>query len=74
MNIVTITYRYKYCIKFAPNYVFTLCGLCVNLKTSRLIKKVKVGGSIGYVIQGKFYNLKKLREQLIIVKTEKIPF
>ncbi len=74
MNTLTITYKYKYCIDFAPNYVFTLCGLCVNLKTNRLIKKVKVGGSIGYVVKGKFYALTYLRSRLAIIKKEKIPF
>lgn len=74
MNTLSVTYKYKYCIDFAPNYVFTTCGLCVNLKTNRLIKKVKVGGSIGYVIAGKFYNLKYLKTQLTITKKEKLPF
>ena len=74
MNTLTITYKYKYCIDFAPNYVFTICGLCVNLKTNRLIKKVKVGGSIGYVIKGKFCNLNYLRKNLSVVVKPKLPF
>lgn len=33
------------------------------------------GGSIGYVIKGKFYSLNKLRDNLeLITKKEKLPF
>lgn len=74
MNTLTITYKYKYCISFAESYVFTTCGICVNLKTNRIIKKVKVGGSIGYVIASKFYSLKFLKPLLVSKIKEKLPF
>ena len=64
MNTISITYTYKYRISFAPNYVFTTCGICVNMRTGRLIKKVYNSGSIGYNINGKFYSLKRLRNFL----------
>lgn len=66
--IITVNYIANYRISFSPNYVFTKCGLCYNLKTSKLIKQVLKGSTIGYVINGKFESLKKLRSQL-----ERIP-
>lgn len=74
MNTISVIYRYKYCISFADNYKFTTCGLCINAKTGRLIKKVYNSGSIGYSINGKFYSLKKLRNYLVKEKSEKLPF
>jgi len=74
MKRISVSYSYKYCISFAENYKFTTCGLCINSKTGRLIKKVYNSGSIGFNIQGKFYSLKKLRLFLIKETTEKLPF
>lgn len=75
MQRLSISYTYKYRISFAPNYVFTTCGLCVNLRTNRPIKKVYNSGSIGYSIAGKFYSLKYLRKFLIKDNYEdNIPF
>ena len=71
MNRISISYTYKYCLSFAENYKFTTCGLCINSKTGRLIKKVYNSGSIGFSIQGKFYSLKKLRQYLVKEKEEK---
>lgn len=74
MNRISVSYPYKYCISFAENYVFTTCGLCVNVKTNRLIKKVYNSGCIGYNINGKFFSLSRLRLNLSKIKTEKMPF
>lgn len=74
MNRISVVYTYKYCLSFAENYKFTTCGLCVNAKTGRLIKKIYNSGSIGFSIQGKFYSLKKLRQFLIKEKKEEMPF
>jgi hypothetical protein len=75
MITVSINYTCKYRLNFADNYLWTNCGKCVNLKTNRLIKQVYKSGSIGYVIKGKFYTLKKLRTQLEkIPKNEYTPF
>jgi len=66
----------KYRINFAPEYVFTeKPKLCVNLKSGKVISQIMKGGSIGYVIKGKFYSLNKLRDNLeLITKKEKLPF
>lgn len=66
----------KYRIKFAPHYVFTIKPkLLVNLQSGKVINQVMKGSTIGYVIQGKFYSLTKLRESIeLIPKKEILPF
>lgn len=72
---IYLKFSCKYRIKFAPNYVFTICKKCVNLKTNRDIKQIIKGGSIGYVINSKFYTLTYLHNQLEKIPTkEKMPF
>ena len=66
--IITVTYKCKYRLSFAKNYVFTICGKCYNLKSGRFIKQVYKNGMIGYMINRKFYSLKKLKIYL-----QKIP-
>jgi len=46
----------------------------VNLKTTRIINQVSKGGSIGYIINGKFYTLTKLRNSLVKIKYNNLPF
>jgi hypothetical protein len=48
--------------------------MLVNLKTGRVIKQVTKGGSIGYIVDGKFYSLTKLREHLEKIRNENLPF
>lgn len=74
MLVISIQYTCKYCISFSQNYVFTKCGLCVNLKTNRIIKQVYNSGCIGYTIDGKFKSLTFLKLHLEKIKTEKSPF
>jgi hypothetical protein len=75
MITISVSYACKYRISFATNYVWTKCGKCYNLKTGRFIKQIYKCGSIGYIIKGRFYTLKKLKPFLekIPVK-EKLPF
>lgn len=68
MNTISITYTLVWQIKFAEYYKFTSCKKLVNCQTSKEIKKVMNGGSIGYCIKGKFYSLTYLRKHL-----EKMP-
>ncbi len=70
MKTFTITYHIKFTIDFAPHYVFNKHKELFNLKTERKIKQVMVGGSIGYVINGKFYSLTYLKKHLS--KTNKL--
>ena len=61
MNTLSVTYAYTYEISFAPEYKFTDCKKCINVKTGRELKKRYVSRCIGYSIRGKFYSLTKLR-------------
>lgn len=66
----------KYHISFATNYVFTIKPkLLVNTKSGKVINQIMKGSTIGYIINGKFYSLTKLREYLEeIPKKEILPF
>ena len=74
MNKISVTYTCIWQIKFAENYKLTKDGLCFNFKTGKQIKQILKCGCIGYVINGKFYSLKYLHENLVKIKTEKTPF
>lgn len=73
---ITLYLYCKYRIKFSPNYVFTIKPkLLVNLKSGRIINQIMKGSTIGYIVNGKFYSLTKLREYLeVIPKKEIMPF
>jgi hypothetical protein len=62
--VITVTYNCKYRLSFATNYVFTKCGQCYNLKSGRFIKQIYKNGMIGYMINRKFYSLKRLKSFL----------
>ena len=74
MYTITVNYTCKYQLVFATNYKWTTCGKCYNDKSGRFIKQIMKGGSIGYVIKGKFYTLKYLRGKLVKIEKEKTPF
>lgn len=72
---ISLQFSCKYRLKFAPNYVFTeRPKFMVNIKTGRVISQVSKGGSIGYIVDGKFYTLTRLRECLEVIRDEEIPF
>jgi hypothetical protein len=70
MNTVSITYSYKYYVSFAPEYAFTTCGKCVNLKRGKIIRHVLKKYTQGFNIRGKFYSDDKSRPYLINQKQE----
>jgi hypothetical protein len=74
MNTISINYTLKWEIDFAPHYKFTICKKLVNCKSGKIIKKVYNNGCIGYVIQGKFYSLTKLKTYIKIIKKQTSPF
>jgi hypothetical protein len=68
---VSITYTCKWRYN---NYVWTTCGICINTKTSKIIKKVSKSGCIGYVLNSKFISLTALKPKLQKLKQFKTPF
>lgn len=75
MSTISITYTLVWQVKFAPEYQWTKCGKCFNVKRQTQLKQVMQGGSIGYNIRSKFYSLTKLRKNLEeIPKEEYCPF
>jgi hypothetical protein len=72
---ISLNFSCKYRLNFAPHYVFiTSPKMLVNLKSGRVINQVMKGGSIGYLIDSKFYTLTRLRECLEEVTNEDQPF
>ena len=74
MNTISISYTLKYQLDFSPEYHWSECNKCFNVKTGRQIKQTMCGGSIGYCIRGKFYSLNKLRQSLVKIKKSDCPF
>ncbi len=62
---ITINIKIKFILDFAPYYAFILDNKCYNMRTGRFIKQVSNNGSIGYIINGDFMSLTKLRLHLI---------
>ena len=63
----------KWSIKGYDNYYFTNENKLYHSSTNRVIKEVVKGGySPGYVIDGKFITLKKLRPKLKKVNNQSI--
>lgn len=73
---ISLDLHCKYRISFATNYVFTTKPkLLVNTKSGKVINQIMKGSTIGYIVNGKFYSLTKLREYLeVIPKKEILPF
>jgi hypothetical protein len=74
MERISITFNIKYVLSFAQNYKWLDHGFCFNAKTGRIIKQTTCGGSIGYVINGKFHSLTYLRKYLVRPDKIKYPF
>jgi len=65
MRYISITYTLVWYLNFAPEYAWTKCGKCFNIKRQTQLKQVMQGGSVGYNIRGKFHTLKSLRKNLV---------
>lgn len=74
MNRISIKYSYKYYVSFAPEYKFTTCGKCVNVKTNNVIRHVVKRYTEGFNIRGRFISDDKLRPNLAKEQKEKLPF
>lgn len=74
MNTLSISYAVVWQIDFAPEYRWSKCGKCFNIKTGRQLKQVYKSRCIGYNIRGKFYSLTKLRNHLVKVEDINCPF
>lgn len=72
---VTLTFSCKWTLDFDRDFVFLeQHNFLVNTKTGKILKQVVKGGSIGYVIKGKFYSLTRLRQSLVKIEKQDCPF
>ena len=70
----TVKYLAKYRLKNNHHYIFSTCGLCFNQKSGKLVKQITKKYTIGYLIDGKFRSLDRLREELEIIPKNILPF
>ena len=70
----TVKYLAKYRLKNNQHYIFSTCGLCFNKKKGKLVKQITKKYTIGYLIDGKFRSLDRLREELEIIPKNILPF
>lgn len=72
---IELQFKCKWTLDFDKDFVFLdKYNFLVNLKTKKILKQVTKGGSIGYVIKGKFYTLTKLRAHLVRIEKQRCPF
>jgi hypothetical protein len=72
---IELQFTCKWTLDFDNDFVFVeRFNFLVNLKTGKILKQITKGGSIGYVIKGKFYTLKKLKGHLIKIEKKDCPF
>lgn len=73
---IDIKLRVKFVIKNHENYKLCEDNNLYNVKTNRKIKQVRNGGSLGFVISGKFYSITFLKQNKMFIKPTKtkIPF
>jgi hypothetical protein len=69
---ISNTYSLVWVYKNDPKYQFTSDGICINVQSGRIIRKVIVGGSKGFCLNGKFISISKLKTE--IIKPIIIPF
>ena len=71
---ISMKYTLKWRHKKYHHYQWSTCGKLFNVQSGREIKKVVNGGSVGYWIAGRFITLGKLRQQLVKIQYDRLPF
>lgn len=72
---ISLEFSCKWTLDFDQDFVFIeKHNFLVNLRTGKIINQITKGGSIGYVLKGKFYSLSKLRQHVIKIEKQKTPF
>jgi hypothetical protein len=72
---INLVFTCKYTLSFDHDFVFVeKYNFLVNKKTGRILKQITKGGSIGYVLKGKFHTLTSLRQSLVKIAKPDCPF
>lgn len=72
-HIISNNYVLKWQLKNATHYKFTDDGICINVKSGKLIKKVLNNRSVGYCVPD-FKSVNSLRKQLELIPKDECPF
>lgn len=72
---ISLFFTCKWTLDFDKDFVFLdKYNFLVNIKTGKILKQITKGGSIGYIIKGKFYTLSKLKLHLVKIEKKECPF
>ncbi len=74
MITISKSYDLKWQLKNFPHYKFSSCGKCFNTKRGKEVKRVLIGYTQGFCINGKFRSLKQLRNELVKIEIINCPF
>lgn len=64
----------EYEFVLSPQYQWSKCGKCFNIKTGREISQCYKSGCIGYYFNCRFYSLTFLRKNIQKIKPKYCPF
>jgi hypothetical protein len=74
MTTISTTYDLKWHYKPSTNYKFTEKGVCINTLRNKVVKRVLVGYTEGFCLNGKFKSLKVIRKELELIPVNNCPF
>jgi hypothetical protein len=74
MITISNNYSLKWRYKLDHKYQWSECGVLINVKSGRVVRKILNGGSVGYCINGRFISAKKLRSEIELIIKEDCPF
>lgn len=72
--IIQVNFIAKWQFKEYSHYKITTCKKIVNCKTGKIVKCIKVGGSVGYYIDRKFYKKSDINKHIEIIPKIETPF
>lgn len=71
---ISTNYYLKWNLKGLPDYSISQCGLLINTKKGKIVKKVLNGGNLGFWIKKEFYTLKQINSLCELIKSSDCPF
>ena len=74
--MVSVSTNYNLVWKYLDDdkYQFTRCGKCINILRNKEVKRVLVGYTEGFCLNGKFKSLSQIRNKLIKIENTNCPF
>lgn len=74
MASISVTYSLVWKYLDDEKYQFTMEGKCVNVLRNKEVRRVLVGYTEGFCLNGKFKSLSQIRNKLVKIEKEYCPF